>query len=81
MITYCFVYTQHEVAAYIRPPMKDTGTYTGELDYDRHLYARVYKPEGLDYRELRCRIVCGKQTYKTDILDPLPEVCDTTLQI
>ena len=58
--------------AYIRPPMKSVHCWTHEPEYDRYLHVRVYKPEGLDYRELRCYFTLGKTFHKTGILDPPP---------
>ena len=62
---------------FIRPPMKDKAAWTGAPDYERYLHIRVYKPEGLDYRELKCALTCGTQHFKTGILDIQP-VCACT---
>ena len=64
--------SQPEVPVFIRPPMKDQEVWTGEPDYDRYLHIRCYKPEGLTVEELRCVLTCGKQYYKTKVLDPPP---------
>lgn len=62
------------VPSYIKPPMKDKESWTHEPEYDRYLHIRVYKPEGLDFRELRCYITYGKTFHKTNILDPIPDL-------
>ncbi|ELU08059.1 hypothetical protein CAPTEDRAFT_227737 [Capitella teleta] len=54
---------------YIKPPMKDKQVWTGDPSYDRYLHIRVYEPQGLDCRELKCALTFGKQNYKTKVLD------------
>lgn len=54
---------------FIRPPMKDKEAWTGAPEYERSLHVRVYKPEGLDYRELKCKLTYGKQVHTTGLLD------------
>ena len=53
----------------IRPPMKDKVCWTHEPEYDRYLHVRVHAPEGLEYRELKCVLSCGKEIHKTGVLD------------
>ncbi len=57
----------------IKPPMKDKECWTHEPEYDRYLNVRIYAPEGLDYRELKCVVSCGDKMHKTNVLDPLTE--------
>ncbi len=58
----------------LRPPMKDKEVWTHEPEHDCFLHVRVYKPEGLDGRELKCLLTYGQQMQKTKILDPMPPV-------
>ena len=58
---------------YIKPPSRDAETWTHEPVYDRYLNIRVHKPEELDARELRCSVTFRGTTYKTDVLDMIPE--------
>ena len=63
-----------QVPTYVKPPMQDAEVWTHEPQYSRQLHVRVFKPEGLDFRELRCVLTCGgKQYHKTAPLD-MPEV-------
>jgi hypothetical protein len=60
---------QPEVPVFIKPPMKDKQVWTGYPHYDRYLHIRVYQPQGLDCRELKCSLKFGNQKYKTAVLD------------
>ena len=59
-----------DVPSYIRPPMRDAAAWTSEPEYERFLHVRVFKPENMEQRELRCSLTVGKQNHKTDVLDP-----------
>lgn len=61
------------ITPYIRPPTRDQETWTHEPSYERYLHMRIFKPEGLDFRELRCYVSYGNERHKTNILDPLPK--------
>lgn len=61
--------SEQQATMVIRPPMKDKECWTHEPEYDRFLHVRVYAPEGLEYRDLKCIINCGKEMHKTGILD------------
>ena len=63
-----------EMPAFIKPPMKDKEIWTHEPEYERYLHIRVFKPENLDARELKCALTFDKQFHKTDVLDPVMEV-------
>ena len=58
----------------IRPPMRDADVWTGQPDYDRSLYVRIFAPEGLDQSELRCSLSYEDKMFKTPILDSMQEV-------
>ena len=53
--------------------MKDKSVWTNEPEYERFLHVRVFKPEEIEERELRCTLAMGDQTHKTDMLDPPEE--------
>ncbi|XP_005097136.1 uncharacterized protein LOC101862724 isoform X2 [Aplysia californica] len=53
----------------IRPPMRDADAWTGQPDYDRSLFVRIYCPEGLEESELKCSLSYEGQMFKTPILD------------
>ena len=65
----CLKQISEQVTMVIRPPMKDKECWTHEPEYDRYLHVRVHAPEGLEYRELKCVISCGKEIHKTGVLD------------
>lgn len=67
--TFHFSLQPPKAQVFIKPPMKDKQVWTGYPSFDRYLHIRVYKPEGLDCRELRCALTCGKQKFKTGVLD------------
>ena len=52
--------------------MRDAASWTREPEYERFLHVRVFRPENIEQRELRCNLTFGTQTHKTDILDPPP---------
>ena len=54
--------------------MKDKSSWTHEPEYERFLHVRVFKPEDVEERELRCTLALGSQSYKTEILDPPEEI-------
>ncbi|KAK7503175.1 hypothetical protein BaRGS_00005440 [Batillaria attramentaria] len=60
---------EEEKAQVVKPPMKDSEAWTGELDYDRSLFVRIFCPEGLEQTQIRCTLTCDGQIFKTGILD------------
>jgi len=53
----------------IRPPMRDADAWTGQPDYDRSLFIRIFCPEGMEESELKCSLSYEGQMFKTPILD------------
>ena len=53
----------------IKPPMKDAEVWAGEPEFDHELHIRVFEPQGLDCRELKCVLNLGDAMWKTDVLD------------
>lgn len=54
----------------VKPPVAESAVWTGEPEYDRSLFVRVYCPDGLQQTQLRCTLTCNDQIFKTGILDP-----------
>ena len=58
---------------HIKLPTKDQEVWADERIFDRELHIRVYQPEGLDCRDLKCAVNFGPDMWKTDILDVVLE--------
>ncbi|KAK2173881.1 hypothetical protein NP493_843g01017 [Ridgeia piscesae] len=54
------------------PDTKDADVWTHEPQYERFLHVRVFKPEGLDQKQICCKLSYGKQRHTTPILDFYP---------
>ena len=52
-----------------KPPTVDQGVDTSEPDYERYLVVRIYTPEDLEEKDLKCSIIYGDQRLMTGILD------------
>ena len=53
--------------------MKDATVWTAEPQYDTSLHVRIYKPLGLEHRDLKCAITYGTQFFKSGKLDEVPD--------
>lgn len=60
---------EEESVHFVKPPSKAVETWTGEPEYDRSLFIRIFCPEGLEKTELRCTVTCDGHIFKTGILD------------
>jgi len=56
------------------PDTKDADVWTHEPQYEQFLHVRVFKPEGLDQKQICCKLSYGKQRHTTPILDFYPAV-------
>ncbi|XP_067674819.1 uncharacterized protein [Haliotis asinina] len=53
----------------VKPQMRDVGIDTGEPEYDLYLHVRMFAPEDLNHKGLKCSVTYGDQMYKTGVLD------------
>ncbi|XP_038047105.1 uncharacterized protein LOC119721219 isoform X2 [Patiria miniata] len=52
-----------------KPPSADKVVWTHEPEYDYTLNVRLYKPVGLDHKELKCSVNFKKKFLKTDVFE------------
>ncbi|XP_041354259.1 uncharacterized protein LOC121372068 [Gigantopelta aegis] len=66
-------FEEPKVPPVIKPPTRDNGMSTGEAEYDVYLHVRVFTPEDINKKELKCSLTFGSQRFKTGILDAVDE--------
>ena len=71
-------FEEPKVPVVIKPPTRDNGMWTEEAEYDVYLHVRVFTPEDIDKKDLKCSLTFGSQRFKTEILDTADDEVSST---